>query len=166
MKMHLLAVVALVFVLMQACNKPAAQPVTVPTLMPDAQPKAVAAPVAGGQAVKAAVEKLFEVAKSGDCAAMAPLLALRNTNTPEDWMRGMRYETAAEKVAVDKQCAQLQVIVTDLKTYDFKEFVQEKESEGEWNVWVMDLHYEDGSQEERSFAFLSHGNGYILGDID
>lgn len=125
------------------------------------------APVAaGGEAVKAAVEQLFDFAKKGDCAAMAPLLALRNSNTAEDWKRGLRYDMPKEKVMVDKQCAQLQVIMAGLKTYDYKEFAQETESEGEWNIWVLDMQYEDGSKEERAFAFLKNGNGYILGDID
>ncbi len=164
MKMPLLAILALVFVFMQACDKPAAT-ATEPTVVAEVPAEAVT-PSADGKAVRSAVEQLLDAAKNGDCAAMAPLLALRDTDTPEDWKRGMRYETPAEKVAVDKQCAQLQVIVTGLKTYDFKEFAQEKESEGNWNIWVLDMQYEDGTQEKRSFAFLAQGNGYILGDID
>lgn len=164
MKTRFLGLLAALIVLASACNKTPATTSNPPADKPVTTPK----PTEGGEgdAVKAAVQQLLDLATAGNCAAMAPLLALNNSNTPEDWKRGMNYDTPKEKVAVDKQCAKLQVIVTGLKDYTFEEFSKEKESEGEWNIWVVAMHYEDGSDETRTFAMLAQGNGYLLGDID
>ncbi len=167
MKRHFIGLAALLILLLMACNQPAT---TSATGGPVAEPpKAILEPggtAEGGEPVKKAVEQLLDLAKVGDCAAMAPLLALRQSNTDQDWKRGMRYDTPTERAAVDKQCAQLQVMMTGIKTHTYKEFAKEKESEGEWNIWTVEMLYEDGNQENRAFAFLRNGNGFILGDID
>jgi hypothetical protein len=164
MKRYFIGLAASLMLLLMACNQPAGTGVQLPPT-----PKPILEPgktTEGGEPVKKAVEQLLDLAKVGDCAAMAPLLALRQSNTDQDWKRGMRYDTPTERAAVDKQCAQLQVIMTGLKAHTYKEFAQEKESEGEWNIWTVEMLYEDGSQEDRAFAFLRNGNGFILGDID
>lgn len=165
MKTRFLGLMAMLFLSLAAC-KDSTPPANSPTTeVPPATPPPATTAV-GADAVKAAVQQLLDLATAGDCAAMAPMIALSHTNTADDWKRGMNYATPAEKIAVDKQCAMLQVIVTDMKDYQFKEFSQEKESEGEWNIWVVEMKYADGSAEERAFAMLAQGNGYLLGDID
>jgi hypothetical protein len=156
-------------VLAAGCDKPAAPstPITPsPILELSKGNQNDAAATANGEAVKATLEKMFELAKSGNCAQMASMFALRNSNTEEDWKRGLRYDVPAEKANAEKNCAQIQAMMMGLKAYTFLEFVQEKESEGEWNIWTVRMDYEDGSHEEKAFAFLPAGNGFILGDID
>lgn len=166
--MHLLGLSASLLILLAACNKPAEVAGSSPSnAKPAATIEGVSADdVAGGEDVKAAVEQLFDLAKKGECAPMAPLIALRNTDTDQDWKRGLKYDVPNERAQTEKQCAELQVMMNGISNYTFKEFVQENESEGNWNIWVVAMHYEDGSEEQHSFAFLPNGNGYILGDID
>ena len=159
---------ALLVFLALACNKPresAAVGATLPTSSPDPKPASPLAS-ANGEAVKAALDKLLDLAQNGECSAMAPLIALSHSDTDDDWKRSMRYDVPNERVKVDKECARLQVLVADLKGHKFQDFSQEDESEGQWNIWTVGLQYNDGNTEIHSFAFLPNGNGYLLGDID
>jgi hypothetical protein len=149
-----------------ACNAPADGGATVPAPSATPAPKAIAADNKDGEAVKAAVEQLFALAQLGDCGAMSSVIALSHTDTDQDWKRSLRYDSPTERVMADKECARLQVLVADLKAHRFIEFAQEDESEGQWNIWVVELQYNDGNAEQHSFAFLPSGNGYLLGDID
>jgi hypothetical protein len=121
---------------------------------------------AEGEAVKAALEHLFEVAKTADCEKLAGLLVCKDGPEDQAWKRTLRYDLSAEKLAADKQCAMLQVLTTDLKSQSYKTFSQETAKEGQWYVWVVALAYADGSEEEKTFGFLKIDGSFALGDID
>lgn len=116
--------------------------------------------------VQQAVEQLFEVCRDNDFSQAADLLVYRGDNAERKWKSAYRWENEDEQLAVSSQCAKIQVMLTDLDSYDFKEFFKENESEGEWNIWVVDMNYSDGSTEEMSFAYLRVKNNFLLGDID
>jgi hypothetical protein len=168
MKHSHLGLIALLLSLALACNKPT------PAAAPDPQPPVGSGQdtppkpsnPAAGEPVKAVLEQVIALAKQGDCAALAPFLVLRHTDAADDWKRSLRYDTPAERVMADKECARLQVLFTDLKAHTYQDFAQEDESEGQWNIWTLDLQYNDGSSEAHAFAFLPLGNSYVLGDID
>ncbi|MBP6721500.1 MAG: hypothetical protein KA239_04200 [Bacteroidia bacterium] len=121
---------------------------------------------ADGEPVKAALDSILQKARLGDCNGMAPLLVYREGDGNDAWHRGLRYETPEEQLAAEKECAKLQVLVTGLQAHEYLEFATEKEREGEWLIWKVALHYQDGENDEKVFAFLKIGAQYLLGDID
>ena len=114
---------------------------------------------------EAALRNLFNLAKDGNCKAMAPMLVFRGDGA-EKWKRSLNYAQASERVDVEKQCGILQVLHMNLDKMDFIQFIQEKESEGLWNIWEVKLQYEDASHETKFFAFLEENGTFLLGDID
>ena len=96
----------------------------------------------------------------------SPLLVYREGDGNDAWHRGLRYEIPEEQLAAEKECAKLQVLVTGLQAHEYLEFATEKEREGEWLIWKVALHYQDGENDEKVFAFLKIGAQYLLGDID
>lgn len=119
-----------------------------------------------GEQVKQSIEHLFEIVESGDNSPAAQFIAYRGEDKSREWKDGYNYEEESERLATDKVCLQLQALKRGLDHYEFVEFFKEKESEGEWNVWEMKFHYEDGSQEDVVLAFLRIRSHYLLGDID
>lgn len=119
-----------------------------------------------GEKVKRIFENMLELAKAGNCKEIAPLLIYRNTSNNDAWKRVLNFENAEEKIEAEKRCAVLQVLTLGLKNHDYLEFSQQAESEGVWNIWQVKMLYEDGSEEDKAFAFLPVGNSFALGDID
>lgn len=164
MKSLLLIGIGLVACCIVAC-KPASKPRMDPKLI-DSQIQAVANPSKIGEDVQAAIENLFAIARAGDCERMAPLLAFRSAGNAEAWQRGLHYEDPVENVEVNKTCAHLQVMLVDMESHTYKEFAKETESEGEWNIWTLELSYVDGTHDRQAFAFLNIDGVWLLGDID
>ena len=127
---------------------------------------AITADAKDKEAVKKATKHLFEVALAGDFSQAASLLAYRGKDKSRAWKSACKYKNEEEKAYVNKVCAKIQVILEGLKSHTYTEFIQEKEREGTWNVWVLDLKYEDGNEAQKAFAFLKIGGKYLLGDID
>lgn len=119
-----------------------------------------------GEDVKDVLEKLLGLVHKDNFADAAPLIAYRGDDQARRWKSTCNYQAEDEKQYVDKLCAKLQALQSGLEKKQYLEFIREKESEGEWNVWVVQLIYEDGNKEETAFAFLKIGDSYALGDID
>lgn len=168
MKHWLLPCLSALTLLALACNQPVAvsgktDPPSVAAI--DSQP-ATPTTAADGEPVKQALHLILNLAKIGDCANMAPLLAFQEGEGSDIWHRGLRYDVIEEQLAAEKECAKLQVLVTGLQGYTFQEFSSEQEDEGEWLIWKVALQYQDGETDEKIFAFLRVPKGYLLGDID
>lgn len=115
---------------------------------------------------KATLDRLFALAKDGNCKGMPSMLIYRGENKAEMWKRSLSYSNPDERIEIEKRCGILQVLVMDLKETTFVEFSQEQESEGLWNIWEVKMDYLDGSAEKKFFAFLPINGGYALADID
>lgn len=157
-----------VILLLGACTQPVKPPAVNGGKPADtlAAPPKPSTSQADAGAVKRALLDLLELAKAGDCAGLAPSIALRVGTGDDVWHRGLRYEVEEEKLEADKECAMLQVIVTGLQETRFLEFTTVDEREGEWLVWNVELKYADGTVEQKAFAFLNANGLYLLGDID
>ncbi|MFM2376496.1 MAG: hypothetical protein RLZZ165_1593 [Bacteroidota bacterium] len=129
-----------------------------------AQPVQVASGDAGGGPAKEALNLILDLAKAGDCETIAPLLAYKSG--ADAWKRGMHYNVLEERLEAEKECAKLEVIVAGLQHLEFLEFSTDVEREGEWLIWIVKLSYEDGTTEEKAFAFLNVSGIHLLGDID
>jgi hypothetical protein len=129
-----------------------------------AQPVQAASGDADGGPAKEALNLILELAKAGDCETIAPLLTYKSG--VDAWRRGMRYHVLEERLEAEKECAKLQVIATGLQRIDFLEFSRDVEREGEWLVWTVRLSYQDGTTEQKAFAFLNVSGSHLLGDID
>lgn len=116
--------------------------------------------------VRAATETLFKTALAGDFPGMAPLMAYRGNDKARKWKSPCRYKNEDEKSYVDRTTSKIQVILDGKKSHEFVEFIQETEREGTWHVWVVNLKYDDGSEDQKAFAFLKIDGKYLLGDID
>lgn len=146
-------------------DKRATAPATEKPVPADPEPQPAATSGAAKE-VRETVEELFEICQNGDFSQAAALLVYRGDDPERKWKSPMNYEKESERLDVNKRCAQLQVLLTGLKSHEFLEFFQETESEGEWNIWTMAFEYEDGTREEQSLAFLRVDQAYLLGDID
>ena len=119
-----------------------------------------------GKPVQASLDSIIHHARMGDCEGMASWLVFKTGNSAESWKRSLRYDDAQEQLAVEKECAKLQVLVTGLQDYAYLEFATTQEKEGEWLIWKVKLLYQDGESEVSTFAFLKVANSYLLGDIE
>lgn len=148
-----------------ACSQPAQQTSAGGnTSSANTSPAPVVEKEGGGEELKEPLNQLLELAKQGNCKAMDGKLARHEKSGP--WKHSLSYSDEQERLEIEKMCAKLQVMVAGLDHVEFAEFIRETESEGEWNVWEVVLHYQDGSSEKNAFAFLPSDQGYLLGDID
>lgn len=116
-------------------------------------------------AVKVALERLFDTVRAGDAAQLAPLLLV---NDPHDQMRHLRrpcdYSLPHDRRHVDA----LQQRIGEWLQADrivYGEFLTSAESEGEWQAWEVSFRTgPDGPR--RYFGFLLVEGAYRLGDID
>ena len=146
-------------------KKPEEQTKTVQPI-PEPSKEALASAKKNEKEVKAVLEELLELAKDGNCKEMASKLIYRGENASQAWKRSLKYENVDDRIAIEKQCGILQVLVMGLKKTDFIGFSQETESEGTWNIWEVKMEYMDGSAENKFFAFLPIQGGFALADID
>jgi hypothetical protein len=117
-------------------------------------------------ACREAVETLLKIAGNGKNKDAASLLVYRGADKGREWKTTCDYVREEDQLFVDKTMAKLQVISAGLESHTFREFITEKEQEGVWYVWVTDMRYQDGSQDEKAFAFLKIKGKFALGDID
>lgn len=114
---------------------------------------------------RAAVEQILTLVKVESPQELAAHLAYKGADKSQHYRRAYDYTSEVEKVDVDKSFAKLQVLLLGMQTVDYNSFVQERESEGIWNVWQLTFHYEDGSAEQVSMAMVDVGGDYLLADL-
>lgn len=120
-----------------------------------------------GNEVKNALQNLIRACDAGDYKAAGELMIYRGDNVDMKWKEPVNYLNEEDKPYVEKTCAKLESVLHGSKELEFKEFSTEKESEGEWLIWLVSVKYEDGTSHDVYFAFLSYGpSQYGLGDID
>jgi hypothetical protein len=167
MKRHL-GFIFFILLVFAACQKaPAPKTITNSPIEPKADSILKPEPVTlDGKPVQAALDSILHHARQGDCEGMAPWLVFKSGNTAETWKRSLRYNDDEEQLAIEKECAKLQVLVTGLQDYSYVEFASTQDAEGEWLIWKVKLNYQDGENEASTFAFLKVGDRYLLGDIE
>lgn len=117
--------------------------------------------------VKNALQTLIRSCDAGDYKAAGELMIYSGDNVDMKWKEPVNYLNEEDKPYVEKTCAKLESVLHGSKELEFKEFSTEKESEGEWLIWLVSVKYEDGSSHDAYFAFLPYGpSQYGLGDID
>ncbi|MEM0997630.1 MAG: hypothetical protein AAGN35_11140 [Bacteroidota bacterium] len=117
-------------------------------------------------ACKAVVNQILEYAQKGENKKAADILVYRGDDEARRWKDICRYDDPQEQVFVDKTLATIQVIADGLASHDFTEFILEKEYEGVWYVWLVDLKYDNGNTNKQAFAMLKIGDRFALGDME
>jgi hypothetical protein len=112
------------------------------------------------ESVKTSINALLDLVKKGDNRGAAGLIAFRGKDKARRWKDVCNYEDDYEKVYVDKTCEQIKKILT-LGELEYLEFDAEKESEGTWLIWKVQV-----GEKKKVFAMLEIKDGFALGDID
>lgn len=116
-------------------------------------------------AVKAALERVFDTVRAGQAAQLAPLLVV---NDPQDPLRHLRkpcdYDLPHDRRQVDALLHRMAEWL-QAERIVYGEFLTSAESEGEWQAWEVSFRTgPDGPR--RYFGFLLVEGQYRLGDID
>ena len=115
---------------------------------------------------RVAIDSLVARVQRGDNAGASQLIAYQGSDGTGRLQRSYNYNSEVERVEVDKTFFKLQVLVQNLQSISYNEFVQEHEQEADWYVWEVELNYEDATKEKVTFALVKVGEGYVLGDMD
>ncbi|WP_159090897.1 hypothetical protein [Aquimarina aquimarini] len=114
--------------------------------------------------VKETLVSIFELSDKGTYADLAPYVIYRGTDATRKWKDTYNSENTEE-------AEQLQYMYNKIRSlqkygsYEFVEFITDKESEGQWYVWKLNFN-SSNAQKTIYFAFLKINDTYALGDID
>lgn len=120
-----------------------------------------------GEKVKKTLQDLLTDCEGSQYAKAASGIIYRGEDPNMVWKEPYNYDNEDDKPLVEKMCAKIQAILYQSREIIYKEFLVEEEVEGMWHIWLTEIRYEDGSVEEKAFAFLPYGEDrFALGDID
>ncbi|MEM7101901.1 MAG: hypothetical protein AAF502_02145 [Bacteroidota bacterium] len=115
------------------------------------------------------LEACYACSPDANCSKVAPYIVYRGKTEPDRaWKTLIDYSKEEDREIVNQACIAIKKVLPEGTKFRIKEFSQERESEGVWNVLVLlpDAVSSNGKQRHIDFAFLEIQGEYALGDID
>ena len=114
--------------------------------------------------IKSTLIELFEYCANNNYNGASKLLAYSGEDSVRRWVDTYDYSNDSDKKDIESLCKEVKSIVVSGGEFEFTEFTTKKETEGVWNIWLVE--FQKGSKKKAYFAFLKIKGSYALGDID
>jgi hypothetical protein len=114
--------------------------------------------------IKTTLLELFEYCANDNYSSASKYLVYIGEDSIRRWADVYDYSNESDKKEVESLCKEIKSILVSGGEFEFTEFTSKKESEGMWNIWLVE--FQKGSKKKAYFAFLKIKGNYALGDID